>query len=229
MSVTPRPFLLSEARVWLIDSLQRYPNDVNTSSKRSSYSSHVDSPHQLPDQTEHQRLGSIDDITPLNPNHVHLVGSGQLDGIVGVLNRLESGQLLPLLGLRHSTPDDTAGNDLVEPLQEDTTVFEVFEQVVNTRIDIQTVQPEGEYSGFSFTLGVKVLDLGRRNVLERFETRVGVEEMSDKGQVQFGVSRDERVGSQESSTVDLIGVLQDLFGTLVQVRGLQGRSRAVFG
>jgi len=48
------------------------------------------SPHQLPNETKHQGLGSIHNIASLDTDHVHLVGSSQFDGIIGVLHRFES-------------------------------------------------------------------------------------------------------------------------------------------
>lgn len=39
---------------------------------------------------------------------------------------------------------------------------------------------------------------------------MGVEQMGDKGQVQFRVTGHKRVGGQESAASDLVGVLQNL-------------------
>ena len=50
---------------------------------------------------------------------------------------------------------------------------------------------------------------------------MGVEEIGDKGEVEFGVTGDERAGGEEFAAVEFIGVLEDFFGTLVEITSLE--------
>jgi len=201
----------------------------------------MNEPHQLPDEAENERLGSIDDVGSLDSDHPHSVRRGKVDSVVGVLDGLESGELLSLLGLGDSSPDDGSRNDLVEGLEKYRSVLrkqsrsrrgfsegleargegkekfgtdlQILEQVVDSRLDVQRVQPQGKDPSLPLSLRIEVLDLRRSlGFLERLQTRPGVEEMSDEGEVELGVSSDERGGSEVFSASDFVSVLEDLEG-----------------
>lgn len=55
---------------------------------------------------------------------------------------------------------------------------------------------------------------------------MGVEEVGDEGEVKFRVAGDERGGGEEFAAGELVGVLEDLFGALEQVVGLEGGAGA---
>jgi hypothetical protein len=57
---------------------------------------------------------------------------------------------------------------------------------------------------------------------------VRVEEIGDEGKVQFRVAGDEGGGSQEFAAFEFVGVVEDLFGALEQVPGLEWCARAEF-
>ncbi len=106
-------------------------------------------------------------------------------------------------------------------MQDDGTVFEVLEEVVNAGFDVQTVEPEGEDTGFALSFRVKVLDFDRWCFLKRLEARPGVEEMRNKRQVQLGISSDHRSGSQVLAATDGVSTLKDHLCSLHNVALLQ--------
>jgi hypothetical protein len=102
------------------------------------------------------------------------------------------------------------------------TYLEVLEKVVNTGLNVERVEPKSEHPRLAFSLGIEVVDRGRRlGFLERRQARPGVEQVSDKGEVEFRVTRDKRVCGKEPSAAYLVRVLQDLFGALVQIARLE--------
>jgi hypothetical protein len=107
-------------------------------------------------------------------------------------------------------PVDTSGDDFVKGLEKDTAVFEVFEETLHRWVDVETVEPEGEYSGFTLAFGIKVFDFGFFGFVERVEAGVSVEEICDEGEIQFGVSGDKRGGCEILSTVQFVRILKDL-------------------
>ena len=107
-------------------------------------------------------------------------------------------------------PIDTSGDDFVESLEEDTTVFEVFEETLHRGVDVETIEPEGEYSGFTFAFGVKVFDFGFFGFVKGVEAGMIVEEICDEGEIQFRISGDERGGGEIFSTIQFIRILKNL-------------------
>lgn len=215
-------------------------------------------PHELPNETEHERLCAIDDISALNPHQMHPVLFPELDCIIRVLDLLEPGQrtlirrdpnvLLFLtataavqrrprcLGVsfrfRDASPDDRAGEDLVKRLEDDQAVFDVLKQVEHAWFDAERVQPERKDARFTFAFGVKIFDraiIFSFLFIERGETGPGVEEVGDKREVEAGVSGDEGGGGQVFATPNGGGVLEDLFGTLTEVSRLERCTRAFVG
>lgn len=166
-------------------------------------------------------IGALD----ADEGEAHLLA--ELDGVICVLDGLEAGDFAAGGGrLVHVAPVDAAGDYFVVGLQEDGAVGEVVEEGVDGRLHVERVEPEGEDAGFTFALGVKVFDLSFFLLGDGVETRVGVEKVGDEGEVEFGVAGDERGGREEFAARELVGVLKDLFGPLVEVASLEGRAGA---
>jgi hypothetical protein len=81
--------------------------------------------HELPDETENQGFCTVDDIGSLDADQVHTVCLTEIDGVIGIFDSFESGQLLAFLWLGHSPPNDRSWNNLVESLQQDMTILYV--------------------------------------------------------------------------------------------------------
>lgn len=110
------------------------------------------------------------------------------------------------------------------------THLEILKEVPYSRLDVQRVQPKGEYPSFPLSLCIKVFNLWRCfSLFERCKSWPIVEQVGDERQVQFWVSSNERVSGQESSTTNLVGVLEDLFSSLMEVGSLKWGFRALIG
>lgn len=48
-----------------------------------------------------------------------------------------------------------------------------------------------------------------------------VEEVGYKGKVELGIAGNQRGGTEKFSTIELVGIFEDLLGTLKQIRRLQ--------
>lgn len=57
------------------------------------------------------------------------------------------------------TPIDGTLDNLVVRLQEDCAVSEIIVKGVDSRLDVQTVEPESKYSRFSLAFRIEVVDL----------------------------------------------------------------------
>ena len=79
--------------------------------------------HQLPYETENERFGAVDNVGALDTDHVHPVGFGEIDGIICIFDGFETGEFLALFGLGDPSPDDAAGDDFVESLEQDRAVL----------------------------------------------------------------------------------------------------------
>jgi hypothetical protein len=109
------------------------------------------------------------------------------------------------------------------------THLQVLEEVPDSRLNIQRVQPQCKHPSLPLSLCVKVLDLRWCfGLFEGSKSRMVVEQIGHECEIEFWVTRDERVGSQESSTTDLVGIVEDLLGTFVNVGSLKGCFRALF-
>ncbi len=175
------------------------------------------SPHELPDEAEHESLVSIDDVGALDTDEMHAALLAEVDNIVAVLDLFEARQLrlvrcdtnvllLPIgvrvrlllrtrLGLADAAPDDRARHDAVEGLKKDDTVAHVLEQVEDRGLDAKRVEPKCEDARLALALGVEVLDNAvvlRLLLIKRCETGVVVEQIGDEGKVQTRVTGDER-------------------------------------
>ncbi|KAI3476329.1 hypothetical protein L1887_62093 [Cichorium endivia] len=95
-------------------------------------------------------------------------------------------------------------------------------KVVHARLDVEAVEPERKDARLALALGVKVLNLDGRRLVQRLETRPGVEEMRDEGEVELGVARDHGAGREVLAAADGVGALEHHLGTLHDVGLLQG-------
>lgn len=119
------------------------------------------------------------------------------------------------------TPVDSAGDDFIVGLQEDGAVAEVVEEGVDGWLDVERVEPEGEDAGFAFAFSVEVFDLLFFFFGDGIETGVGVEEVGDEGEVEFGVTGYEGGGREEFAAFEFVGVLENLFSALKEIAGLE--------
>ena len=111
-------------------------------------------------------------------------------------------------------PVDAAWDDLVVGLQEDGAVSQVIEEGYDGGLDVKGIEPEGEDAGFALAFGVKVFDLRLFFFGDGIETRVGVKEVGNKGEVQFGIAGNKGCGGEELAAFELIGVVKDLLCSL---------------
>ena len=118
-------------------------------------------------------------------------------------------------------PVHAAGDNFIESLKQDTSVFEVFEEGLHGGIYVEGVEPECEDTGFALAFCVKVFYFGFFGFVEGREAGVVVEEVCHEGEIQFGISGDEGGGSEVFSAVEFVGVLEDLFGSLEEVSCLE--------
>jgi len=158
---------------------------------------------------------------------VHLFA--ELDGIICVFDGFETHQFAAFSRFVDVLPVDAAGYDFVVSLQEDATVAEVVKEGVHRRADVEGVEPEGEYASFALAFGVEVFNLEFFFFGDGVEAWVVVEEVGHEGEVEFGVTGYERSGRQEFAAVKFIGILEDLFGSLVEIARLKGRPAADIG
>jgi hypothetical protein len=173
---------------------------------------------------------TVSDISALDTDKRETILLSELHGVVGVLDGLESHQLASVSrGLVDMSPVYGAGDDFIVGLKQDGSVPEIVEQGVDGRLDVQRVEPEGEDASLALTLCIKIVNFNLLFLCQGIETRVRVEEMSDEGKVEFGVSSNQGLGREELATSDLVGVLQNLLCTFVKVVGVQRGTRADVG
>ena len=106
------------------------------------------------------------------------------------------------------------------------THLEILKQIIHARLHIQRIQPERKHACFSFALCIEIFYGRRLRLFQWRESWPGIEQIRDKGQIQFWISRHQRTRCKETSTSYSVGALQDLFGALVQILRLQGCARA---
>lgn len=130
-------------------------------------------------------------------------------------------------GFAHTTPKHAAFDNLVEGLKQDIPVANIIEEGDHRRPHIKTVEPESEDAGFAVALGVEIFhfDLYLLFVCDGFESRVVVEEVSDEGEVELGVTANKRFWCQEFAAAEFVSFLKDLFSALEIVSCVEGRAR----
>lgn len=185
--------------------------------------------HELPDEAEGEGALAVGDVGALDADEGEVALSAQFDGVIGVLHGLEAHELVPLTWFVDVAPVDAAGEDFVVGLQEHGTVAEVVKEGVDGRLDIQRIKPEGEDAGLALAFGVEVFDLGFFFLGDGVEAGVGVEEVGDESEVEFWVAGDEGGWGEEFAAGEAVGVLEDEFGAVVEVVGLEGSTVAEGG
>ena len=96
------------------------------------------------------------------------------------------------------------------PFGKTTTNFQVLNQVVDCRVDIQGIEPEGEYSGLSFSLSIKVFHRYDLRWFDRLKTWVRIEEVSDESEIETRVTGHERRWGEIFAAAYAFGIVQDL-------------------
>ena len=186
--------------------------------------------HELPDETEGECALAVSDVCALDADEgeAHLLA--EFDGVVRVLDGLEAHKFAAGSGrFVDVAPVDAAWDDFVVGLEEDGAVAEVVEEGVDGRLDVEGVEPEGEDAGFALAFGVEVFHLELFFFGDRVEARVGVEKVGDEGEVEFRVAGYKGGGGKKFAAVESVGVLEDFFGSLEEVAGLEGRAAADVG
>lgn len=87
-------------------------------------------------------------------------------------------------------------------------------------MDVKRVQPQGEDSRLTLAFGIEIVDLSFFFLGDRVEAGVRVEQVGYESEVEFRVTGYEGGGREELAAVELVGVLEDLFGTLVKISSL---------
>lgn len=90
------------------------------------------------------------------------------------------------------SPINASRDDFVVSLEEYAAVPKVIEERVDGWLDIERIKPKREDTGFAFTLCVKVFNYELLLFGDGVQARVGIEEVGNKGKVEFGVSGYER-------------------------------------
>ena len=94
--------------------------------------------------------------------------------------------------------------------KEKKTYLEIFEQIVNSRIDIERIEPESEDTSFTLSLCVEIFNDRSFVLFERFESGPSVEQVGDESEIEFRGSSDEGCRSEVLAAPDGVGVLKDL-------------------
>lgn len=123
-------------------------------------------------------------------------------------------------------PIYAAGNHFVVGLEEDASIAEIVEKGVNGWLDVQRVEPKGENTSFTLAFRIEIFDLKFLFFGNRVEARVSVEKISNEGEVEFGVSSYKRRRRKKFAAVESVSILEDLFGTLEKISGLEGAAAA---
>ncbi len=123
-------------------------------------------------------------------------------------------------------PIYAAGNHFVVGLKENIAIAEIVEKGVNGRLNVQRVEPKGENTSFTLAFRIKVFDLEFLFFGNGIEARVSVEKISNEGKVEFGVSGYKGRRRKELAAVQSVSILENLFGTLEKVSGLEGAAAA---
>lgn len=126
-------------------------------------------------------------------------------------------------------PVDAAFDYFIVSLEEDGPVAEVIKQGIDGGLDVQAVEPESEDAGFALAFGVKVLDLGFFFFSDGVETWMGVKQVGYERKVEFWVAGDEGGWGEEFAAGKLVRVVEDLFGALKEIVGLEGEREQISG
>ena len=123
-------------------------------------------------------------------------------------------------------PIDTTRDDFIVSLEKYAAVTKVIKEGIDRWLDIERVEPKREDTGFAFAFGVKVFHFELLLFGDGVEAWVGIEEVGDKGEVEFGIPGYERCWGEKFATIKSVGVLEDLLGTLKEIAGLEWAAAA---
>lgn len=123
-------------------------------------------------------------------------------------------------------PVYAAGDYFVVGLEEDAAVAEIVEEGVYSWLDVQGVEPKGENTSFTLAFRVEVFDLEFLLFGNRVEAGMSIEKISNEGEVELGVSGYKGSRRKEFAAVQVVSILQNLFGTLEKVSSLEGAAAA---
>ena len=128
-------------------------------------------------------------------------------------------------------PVHAAGDDFVVGLEKDGAIFQIIEEGNDSRLNIKGIEPEREDTGFTLAFRIEVFDFGLFFFGDGVEAWVVVEEVRHESKVELGVAGYQGRWCQEfaAGRVEAVGVLEDLFGALEEVLGLQWAARAYIG
>lgn len=177
--------------------------------------------HELPDHAESESALTIGDVSALDADKGEAVLLAEFDGVVCVFDGLESHEFVAVCGaLVRVSPIDGSGNDFVVGLEENGSVAEVVEEGYNGRLNVQGVEPQSENTCFPLTLGVKVFNVSLLFLGDWVKTRMLVEEVGNKGEIELGVTSNERMRAEEFAAAQLVSVVQNLLCSLVEIMSL---------
>ena len=123
-------------------------------------------------------------------------------------------------------PINTAGDDFVVSLEKYAAIPKIIEEGVNSWLDVEGIEPKRKDTRFAFTFCVKIFHFKLFLFGDWIEAWVGIEKIGDEGKVKLRVSSYERRWGEEFATVESVGVLKNLLGTLKEVAGLEGAAAA---
>ena len=118
------------------------------------------------------------------------------------------------------------GHYFVIGLKKNIAIAEIVKEGVDGWLDVQRVEPKSENTSFTLAFRIEVFDLEFLFFGNRVEARVSVEKISNEGKVEFGVSGYKGGRRKELAAVQSVSILEDLFGTLEKVSGLEGAAAA---
>lgn len=123
-------------------------------------------------------------------------------------------------------PIDTSRNDFVVSLEKYAAVPKVVEEGINGWLDVEGVKPKRKDTCFAFAFCIKVFHFKLLFFCDRVEAWVGVEQIGDEGKVELRISSYERRWGKKFATIEPVGVLKNLLGTLKEITGLEGAAAA---
>lgn len=124
------------------------------------------------------------------------------------------------------SPIYAPGHHFVVGLKENIAIAEIVEEGVDGRLDVQRVEPKGENTSFTLAFRIEVFDLEFLFFGNGVEARVSVEKISNEGEVEFGISGYKGGWRKELAAVQSVSILENLFGTLEKISGLEGAAAA---
>lgn len=178
--------------------------------------------HQLPHESQGERPLTVGDVGSLDAHEGESHLLAQFDGVVRVLDGLEAHQFpTGRRRLVDVTPVHASGDDFLIRLQEDGAISEIIEEGIDGRPNVEGIEPQGEDTRFTLSLGIKIFDFELFFFGNGIQAWVRVEQIRDKGQVELRIAGHEGRRSQKFATPKLVGMLKHLLGLLDEIPCLQ--------